>query len=92
MLSYKEIYGEGDELSKDTSSDSTRQLDYYKKIEVSLDPSRVIKKSNRTSSAWWLRSANSMGNARFLSVDKFGEKAISSANNPNGVSCAFRIG
>ena len=88
----KEIYGEGDELSKDTSSDSTRQLDYYKKIEVSLDPSRVIKKSNRTSSAWWLRSANSMGNARFLSVDKFGEKAISSANNPNGVSCAFRIG
>ena len=68
------------------------ELTYYKKIEVSLDPSRVIKKSNRTSSAWWLRSANSMGNARFLSVDKFGEKAISSANNPNGVSCAFRIG
>ncbi len=93
LLSGKEIYaGFSDDL--ETIGNLTRQLDYYKKIGVTIsDYSSAIKKNGETISIWWLRSADSTYGFDFSAVNTQGIWLSShAAYNSSGVSPAFRIG
>jgi len=90
LLSGKEVYGSD---SKDTSSDLTRQLEYYSNIRVTTNSYLgAIKKYNGTDAYWWLRSAHDGTNYSFRYVFGSGYLASHPAINSNGVSVAFRIG
>ena len=97
LLSGKEIYGVD---LKDTSSDLTRQLDYYKNyknadgsVGVTLGKySGAIKKQNGNASYWWLRSAYSLGTGTFRYLNKDGYLDCYYAKTDYGVAVAFRIG
>ena len=93
LLSGKEIYaGFSDDL--ETIGNLTRQLDYYKKIGVTVsDYSSAIKKNGETISIWWLRSADSTYGFDFTAVNTQGIWLSSqAAYSSSGVSPAFRIG
>ena len=77
----------------DTAYANTRQLDYYKGLNVTTSSySGAIKQNNGSNAWWWLRSASFSGAYYFYSVRDGGNWAGSSASNPYGVSPAFRIG
>ena len=88
LLSGKEVY-EDYPISRDTSNDYTRQLDYYKQEGVTLSNPEKAEKTNW----WWLRSAYS-NNDRYFNYVASGGLWNSNTNaiNSSGVSPAFRIG
>ena len=98
LLSCEEVYGDfasSFQATYDTSVGTSRQLDYYKKMAVTMDSNNAaIKQYNGTNSNWWLRSAyyytyNSPDS--FLSVQSSGSWGAFGSTYPTGVSPAFRI-
>ena len=90
LLSGKEVYGSD---SYDTSSDLTRQLEYYSNLKVTTSSySGAIKKRNGTATYWWLRSASSNYTYFFRSVDSNGNLSNYGPTYAFGVAVAFRIG
>ena len=76
----------------DTAYNNTRQLDYYKGLNVTTsNHGSEIKKNGTSNSFWWLRSANSTGTLYFDTVGTYGDWSNATATNANGVSPAFRI-
>ena len=77
----------------DTAYNNTRQLDYYKNLNVTTSNySGAIKQNSGSSSWWWLRSARSITASTFYYVGSYGDWRSSYADNTGGVSPAFRIG
>ena len=90
LLSGKEVYGAD---TYDTSTDLTRQLEYYSNLGVTKSNySGAIKKLNGTAKNWWLRSAGSNITSDFRYVYITGDLGGHYANHTNGVAVAFRIG
>ncbi|MBR1936604.1 MAG: hypothetical protein IJ842_02810 [Bacilli bacterium] len=76
----------------DTAYANTRQLDYYKGLNVTTSSySGAIKQLNGSNSYWWLRSASSSRASNFYDVDSSGNWTNRSAGSTSGVSPAFRI-
>jgi hypothetical protein len=77
----------------DTAYHNTRQLDYYKGLNVTTSNySSAIKKNGTSNSLWWLRSAYSRNTTHFNSVNTKGNYDRDSyAYYDCGVSPAFRI-
>ena len=77
----------------DTAYNNTRQLDYYKGLNVTTSNySSAMKKNGTSDYYWWLRAADSGNTSKFNTVSNSGDWNISNATNPCGVSPAFRIG
>ena len=96
LLSPKEIWVDGSSnavSSYDTAYNSTRQLDYYAKNNVTTSNySGAIKYYAGSASAWWLRAAYSVYNYNFLRVNSDGSWVGTYARASYGVAPAFRIG
>lgn len=99
LLSAHEVYGDGtsNHLSSiDTACNNTRQLDYYKARNVTLDGhwSSAMKWYNiaNMTYSWWLRAAHSGNSNYFLSVDFGGSWFTNAASHTYGFAPAFRIG
>ncbi len=92
---YEDVYGNTGVgiASTDTAYHNTRQLDYYKGLNVTTSNfSSAIKKNGFSNNSWWyLRSAISLTNFRFTSVNTSGDWINTNANAIYGVSPAFRI-
>ena len=89
LLSTQEVWG-GNEY--DTAVGTSKQLDYYKNLGITTSNYlEVIKQFDGTNSSWWLRSANSHYNNRFLFVSSNGNWNDNVANTVYGISPAFRI-
>lgn len=94
MLSLAEL-AKNDEISTaDTASTSTRVLDYYENLGVTLDNySCLIKKFNGTATTWWLRTASSSSFRSFLGIPTdIADGFYFHADISYGVAPAFRIG
>ena len=94
MLSLAEL-AKNDEISTaDTASTSTRVLDYYENLGVTLDNySCLIKKFNGTATTWWLRTALSSSFRSFLGIPTdIADGFYFHADISYGVAPAFRIG
>lgn len=90
LLSTAEVWLGG--LSTDTASSSTRQLDYYNELNLTLSNySGAIKQYNGSNFYWWLRAATSWGSDFYL-VSIPGDSCVDGAAYAGGVSPAFRIG
>ena len=77
----------------DTAYNNTRQLDYYRGLNVTTSSYLgAIKKINGSNSYWWLRSAYSYTANHFTDVSSAGNGNANFANDTNGVSPAFRLG
>ena len=77
----------------DTAYHNTRQLDYYKGLNVTTSNySSAIKKDGTTDLFWWLRSAYSTGTSGFNYVNSYGDWSTGNASSTSGVAPAFRIG
>ena len=96
LLSPKEVWVDGSSnavSSYDTAYNSTRQLDYYAKNNVTTSNySGAIKYYAGSASAWWLRAAFSVYNYNFLRVHSDGSWVGTYARASYGVAPAFRIG
>ena len=96
LLSTAEIYTKEtiDTLNNDSSSNTTRQLDYYKKKDVSnTNYSDAIKWQGTTGPLrWYLRSAYPSDMNSFHVISYKGNNTYMPAANNLGVSPAFRIG
>ena len=91
LLSSREVFG--NLLNTDNSSSMTRQLDYYKKKNVSeSNVTGAIKQYNNSNTSWWLRSADNDITFNFHSVSLTGYPMSNNATRPQGVSPAFRVG
>ena len=89
LLASKEVYSN----ASDTASNLTRQLDYYKNLDVTTSNySGAIKNNGPSAAWWWLRSPSSLYINGFYSVDSNGYLGDPEAINLNGVAPAFRIG
>ena len=76
----------------DTAYHNTRQLDYYKGLNVTTSNySSAIKKNGTSNSFWWLRSAFSRNTGYFSIVYTDGGLSAINAYKTEGVSPAFRI-
>ena len=76
----------------DTAYANTRQLDYYKGLNVTTSSySGAIKQNNGSNAWWWLRSAYSNYTYDFYDVLSNGYDSLNPARNDGGVSPAFRI-
>ena len=94
LLSTAEVWAQGSSntIKYDTARDVTRQLDYYKNLDVTTNNFSVaIKKNGASASGWWLRSAYSDGNSYFYSVDTNGNYISNRASYTRGVVPAFRL-
>ena len=77
----------------DTAYNNTRQLDYYKGLNVTTSSySGAIKQRNGSDDYWWLRSAISSDAGSFFYVYYSGNWSGNNASATRGVSPAFRIG
>ena len=76
----------------DTAYNNTRQLDYYKGLNVTTSNySSASKKNGTSNSLWWLRSAISNSTLSFISVIDNGIWNSYYPYATSGVSPAFRI-
>ena len=98
LLSTHEVWEDvdGDTSSgidyRDTAYNNTRQLDYYKGLNVTTSNySSAIKKNGTSNYYWWLRSAYSNRTYSFTTVFYNGCWGSSDASYTYGVSPAFRI-
>ena len=101
LLSAHEVYEDGTSRpisTYDTAWNNTRQLDYYKARNVTLDGhwSSAIKWYKMDTiegiDSWWLRATFSDYDANFLGVTYYGTIINFSADNPYGFAPTFRIG
>lgn len=96
LLSAHELWEEGtsNQFSLyDTAWNSSRQLDYYKNLNVTTDNYDGARKEFGSSDSWWwLRSAGSNNINIFLEVGSKGGFAYGSGYYADGVSPAFRLG
>ena len=99
LLSTHEVYEDVDGNTSggpdyyDTAYNNTRQLDYYKGLNVTTSNySSAIKKNGTSNYYWWLRSASSIGTYGFNLVSYDGTWNQNNSDNTYGVSPAFRIG
>ena len=98
LLSTHEVWEDGTSnqiSSKDTAWNNTRQLDYYKARNVTLDGhfSSTMKWHDEMAYWWWLRTADSASNTSFLwGGGGAGVLFSSDAEFNNGFAPAFRIG
>ena len=77
----------------DTAYANTRQLDYYKGLNVTTSSySGAIKQNNGSNAWWWMRSATSSYTNYLYGVRDVGGWYYSYASGARGVSPAFRIG
>ena len=92
LLSTKEIWNEN-KNGYDTSTEQTRQLDYYKNLGVTnSNRSGAVKNYKKNATWWWLRSANTY-NTSFYIIDPSGYNGtVVTHYNYGGVSPAFRVG
>ena len=98
LLSTHEVWEDvdGDTSSgidyRDTAYNNTRQLDYYKGLNVTTSNySSAMKKNGTSDYYWWLRSAYSNRTYSFTTVFYNGCWGSSDASYTYGVSPAFRI-
>ena len=99
LLSTHEVWEDVDEnLSSgpdyhDTAYHNTRQLDYYKGLNVTTsNHSTAIKKNGTSNSSWWLRSVYLNSAYSFSVVGASGHWSDIITDSNSGVSPAFRIG
>ena len=96
LLSTKEVFGKDGAtnlVNYDSAESETRQLDYYKGLNVTTSNySGVIKKNNNSNEYWWLRSADSHSDTEFYEILTNGNWTTTFSFSPDGVSPAFRIG
>ncbi len=103
LLSSHEVWEDVDGNSSngidnaDTSYNKTRQLDYYKNLNVTnSNYSSAVKINNINPGYWWLRSASHYSyegeSKAFSCVENTGSWMINKSSNDRGVSPAFRIG
>ena len=101
LLSTHEVWEDGtsNQVSTyDTAYNQTRQLDYYKERNVTVDGhwSSAIKwykeDINETAYLWWLRTARSNHNSEFWVVTGNGHDYSNDASSTYGFAPAFRIG
>ena len=98
LLSAHEVYEDGTSYkisTNDTAWNNTRQLDYYKARNVTLDGhwSGAMKWHDEMADWWRLRTADSASNTFFLMAGVVsGGLLISSADYAIGFVPAFRIG
>lgn len=92
LLSPSEIYSDWSSNGiYDSASDTTRQLDFYFKENVSI--SLNTQSASKYNDYWWLRTAHSKNNTNFFRVNNSGGPWYNcSSTELNGVSPAFRIG
>ena len=94
LLSTHEVFEnvDGNTSDRDTAYHNTRQLDYYKGLNVTTSNYSSASKKNGTSRlSWWLRSAHSTTANSFNVVSMNGSWGITDARTTRGVSPAFRI-
>ena len=90
LFTRKEIHNSND---YDNSAGNTRQLDYYRNINVSSSNYFGASKMNdNLNYAWWLRGILSGTNDVFLIVNNNGFMNSLTATNFTGFSPAFRLG
>lgn len=96
LLSPHEVFEDVTSNQGDTAWNNTRQLDYYKARNVTLDGhwSSAMKwiNTNKMAYSWWLRTANSFFATSFLNVSNTGTFSYSYASDASGFAPAFRIG
>ena len=99
LLSTHEIWEDVDGDSRsgidamDTAYNSTRQLDYYKNLNVTTNNySAAIKKYDGSNENWWLRSSDRYSGSNFTHVDINGNGESWICLATDGISPAFRIG
>ena len=96
LLSSEEIWKDFSSSSNaqyDTSTGTSKQLDYYKNQGVTTSSyAGANKQYNGSNSLWWLRSASSTDLVRFIRVLNGGEwNYYTAAGDSFGVSPAFRL-
>ncbi len=92
LLSPKEVWDNNPD-GGDTSTNLTRQLDYYKNNNVTIDNYLgAIKYYQENEVSWWLRTAYYFDDDSFYYVEMSGKCRQSISNSKIGVSPAFRIG
>lgn len=92
LLAPSEIYSDWSSNGiYDSASDTTRQLDFYFKKNVSISLNN--QSASKYNDYWWLRTAHSKNNINFFRVNNNGGPWYNcSSTELNGVSPAFRIG
>ena len=95
LLSSEEIwedFASSTNAKKDTSTGTSKQLDYYKKQGVTTSSyAGAIKQYNGSNSEWRLRSAYSSNTSNFLNISSYGNWHSTIATGSYGVSPAFRL-
>ena len=94
LLSFYEVYGSNIGFDfEGTIYDSTRQLDYYARINnIFSNPEETYKKYNNSFSGWWLRSPYERNSGSYFGVYDCGYVEDGNCGYNCGVSPAFRIG
>lgn len=85
LLSPHEIWS--DNVRYDSAYNQTKQLEYYKNLNSSTSNCSATKKSY----LWWLRSAQTINDFRFMDVSTDGSYSVNPPSKDWGVSPAFRI-
>ena len=91
LLSAREIYRDPSDFN-DTSSNSTRQLDFYKSKGVTMIDNMWARKqgSNGYSNSYWLRSSDPNSNRNYSYITSSGTWATTSTTN-FGIFPVFRL-
>ena len=94
LLSFYEIYGTSSALIfNGTAYDSTRQLDFYARIDnLNSNIAETYKNYNNSLFGWWTRSPYANNCASYFGVYDCGYVEDGNADFSCGVSPAFRIG
>ena len=93
LFSPGEIYANYSNSSYDSAIAVTRQLDYYKSLNISVSNYNGVGKKYNNSNTWaWLRTAVANGSTAFCSVGSNGDAGQGNASSGRGLSPAFKIG
>ena len=93
LLAPKEIYSNYVNTTYDSAISSTRQMDYYASLNITMTNYHAASKKYNGSNTWqWLRSAVANGSTSFCSSGASGDGGIGEANSGRGISPVFRIG
>ena len=93
LLAPKEIYSNYSNKSYDSAISATRQLDYYKSLNITVSSYKGVGKKYNNNNTWtWLRTAIANGSTAFFSIGSSGDAGQGNASSGRGLSPAFRIG
>lgn len=93
LLAPKEIYSNYSNSTYDSAISTTRQLDYYASLKISMSSYKGAGKKYNGNNTWtWLRTAVANGTTSFCSIGASGDGGIGEASSGRGISPAFRIG